>query len=596
MSNERTIPASGNSDLVTYTIKVDGKQIKDTYDLASIVVNKEVNRIPFAKVTFYDGDVAEEDFELSGSKDFVPGNEIEILAGYHTKEKSIFKGIIIKHGIKVRYNRPSVLIVECKDEAVKMTVGRKNAYYYKQKDSDIIGKLIGNAGVKKKVVATKIKHEELIQYYATDWDFMLSRAEVNGMVAVVSDGEVNVKKPNASQGPVITLTYGSTILEFEGEIDARFQFSASKASAWDAKTQKIIESKGTKSTNNLGNLSSSKLADVLGLDSYDLQHAGQITKEELKDWADSQLLRSSLAKVCGRVRSFGTEKILPGTVVELAGLGDRFNGKAYVSGVRHEISEGNWTTDTQIGLPMEWFSHREEVMDRPASGLLPGVFGLQIGVVKKIADDPDKEHRIQVNSPIIDAKEKGVWARIATLDAGKERGTFFMPEVGDEVVLGFLNDDPRDPIILGMLHSSKNAPPWKIDKKNPEKGFLSREKLTLLFNDKDKFIEISTPAGNKITLSDKDKGIVITDENKNIIELSKDGILIDSAKDLTLKAKGNVSIEGTKIESKAKADYSAQGANVKLKAQAQFKAEGAAGAELSTSAIAVLKGSLVQIN
>jgi len=57
---------------------------------------------------------------------------------------------------------------------------------------------------------------------------------------------------------------------------------------------------------------------------------------------------------------------------------------------------------------------------------------------------------------MISTSDDGIWARISTLDAGKQRGTFFRPEIGDEVIVGFLNDDPRYPVVLGMVNSSAN--------------------------------------------------------------------------------------------------------------------------------------------
>ena len=103
MSNKRTIPSKKPKDLVTFTISIDGNRISNAYQVVSIIVTKEVNKIPTAKITLLDGDVSKEDFELSNSADFVPGNELEIQAGYHSTESLIFKGIIIIfRGIKTK--------------------------------------------------------------------------------------------------------------------------------------------------------------------------------------------------------------------------------------------------------------------------------------------------------------------------------------------------------------------------------------------------------------------------------------------------------------------------------------------------------------
>ena len=149
-------PEVSKTDLVTFTILVDGSPINDVYQVTQIQVIKDVNKIPSAKIVLIDGSAEEETFEISESADFLPGKEVEIKAGYHSTEKTIFKGLIVRHGVQVKTDKSSFLVVHCSDKAAKMTVGRKNAYYLKKKDSDIIGTLIGNSGLSKDVEATKI--------------------------------------------------------------------------------------------------------------------------------------------------------------------------------------------------------------------------------------------------------------------------------------------------------------------------------------------------------------------------------------------------------------------------------------------------------
>jgi len=582
MSNDRVIPTPAPPDVVTFTVLVDGEQILDTFNVLSINVVKEINKIPYAKIVLKDGDPSLEDFEVSNTEVFVPGNEIEVLAGYRSEESTIFKGIIIKHGIKVKKSKASVLVVECRDESVKLTVGRKNKYYYEIKDSEVIEEILSNYDLEKKVETTEVKHKELVQYYSTDWDFILSRADVNGKLVFVDDGKILINKPDLKQESVLSLIYGATILEFEAEMDARTQFSSVKSKTWDYANQEIIESDSEDpAITEQGNLSSDDLSDVIGLDALEIQHAGEISNQELQSWANAGMLRSRLAKIQGRVSFQGCADVKPGNIIKLNGVGERFNGNVFVSAIRQEISGGNWATNVQFGLSPEWFSKRNDIIDTQASGLLPAVSGLQTGKVTQLQDDPDGEDRILVKVPVIDNQEEGIWARVATLDAGENRGTFFRPEIDDEVIIGYLNDDPRNPVILGMLNSSAKPAPITASDDNHEKGYVSREKLKLIFNDELKSIKVETPNGNSITLNEDDGTIVIVDENDNKIEMSSDGINIESNGDINIKANGDVNIEGT---------------NVSQKANAQFKAEGSAGAELSSSATAVVKGSVVQIN
>jgi Rhs element Vgr protein len=588
--SDRTIPAQSTYDVPTFKLRSNGTDITNTYDVLSLVVDWVINRVPTARVVLRDGSAAEETFAASQGNDLVPGAELEIAVGHDSNDQTIFKGLIVKQSLKVGAGGNSVLTLDCKDASVKLTIGRHSRYFVDSTDSDAIATLVGKYGLLKDIASTSIKHPEIVQYYATDWDFILSRVEMNGQILLAERGKLKTKAPTTSGSPLVTLTYGANLLEFEAEMDARTQYQAVKAKAWSYTDQKLIEADAAEpSVNNQGNLSGKKLAQVIGLSELELRHSGRVQVPELKAWASAQLLKSRLAKIQGRVKTKGYADAKPDSLIQLAGVGDRFNGLAYVSGIRHEIRNGAWDTHMQLGMAPQWFYQEADIADRPASGLLPGVNGLQIGVVVQLQKDPTGEDRILVKAPTIDAKANGTWARIATLDAGKDRGSFFRPEIGDEVVLGFLNDDPRDPIVLGMLNSSTKPAPLPAKDDNHQKGFFTRSKLKLSFDDDKKVIALETPGGNKLTISDDAKGITLEDQNGNSLKLNDSGITLKSAKDITLEATGKLTLKATK-------DTSIEGLNVNAKANAQFKAEGSAGAEVSTSAIAILKGSLVKIN
>lgn len=581
MNNSGVIQTSQSPDLVTHKILTEGQELSNVYQVKSIVVKKEVNRIPTAQIVLVDGEASEREFSLSNEDLLIPGKKIEITAGYHSDEETIFKGVIIKHNLKIR-SQATHLIIECKDEAVKMTVGKKSTYFYESKDSEIFEELLGKYSLDKDVEATNYAHPELVQYNASDWDFMVARAEANGKLCFVDDGKVTIAAPDVGQSEIETITFGASMLDFDAEIDARHQVKKVSSYGWNHADQELLEIDGKDPSVSLnGNLSTSDLQDIIGLESMELRHGGAVTDTELQDWADATWLFQQLAKIRGRVKFQGIPSVKPNTVLKLEGVGDRFNGNVYVTGISHTISEGNWTVNAQFGLNPEWFSETFDIHAKPASGLLPAIAGLQIGVVSQLEEDPDGEERILVQIPIINHEEQGIWCRVASLDAGENRGAFFRPELGDEVIIGFINEDPNDAVVLGMLHSSAKPAPITASDDNHEKGFITRSEMKVVFDDDKKSINISTPAGKLIALDEDAGTIVVEDDNSNVITIDSNGISMESAGDIAIKASGDVTIEGT---------------NVGITANAEFKAEGSAGAEVSTSAIAVLKGSLVQIN
>jgi len=234
MANDQTIPSKVKGAAVTFTVKVDGQAIPQTIQVYAVTVIREANRVPSAKLTIIDGEPSKTDFAISSGTVFVPGKEIEIFAGHQSNEDSIFKGIIVKHGIIVRKSGATQLTLECKDKSFRMTLGRKSAYYVDQKDSDIASTLLGNHKLTiTSVEDTRKKFPEMVQYDISDWDFLVTRMDINGKLVLMNNGAATIKAPDFSAQPVLTLQYGATIHEFDAEMDARNQYKSVKAISWD---------------------------------------------------------------------------------------------------------------------------------------------------------------------------------------------------------------------------------------------------------------------------------------------------------------------------------------------------------------------------
>jgi Rhs element Vgr protein len=558
------------------------------YHVLSVTVTRELNRIPAATIHIKDGDAASQTFPVSDTELFIPGKEIEIQLGYRSKNETVFKGIVVRHGIRARQSG-ALLVLECKDVAVKLTQGAKSAYFLDKKDSEIIEDVFDSYGITADVDPTDVDPEAVVQFDSTDWDFILCRAEANGRVVSVIDGAVTVKAPDAAQEPALTVGFGSTLMELDVEMDARLQDEAILARAWSAADQGLAESDAAEPTEaGNGNIDSESLAAVLGGGTSIVAHGGSLGEPELQAWADGRLLKERFARTRGRAVFQGFPTIFPGDTIQVDGIGDRFAGKFYVSGVRHSVVQGNWQTDVQLGLDPELFARAFNVSGLAAAGLVPAVHGLQIGTVTALAGDPDGEHRIRIRMPIVSDSDDGVWARLATLDAGSERGTYFRPEIDDEVVVGFINGDPRHAVVLGMLHSSAKPTPEPLSDDNGTKGYVSREKLILTFDDDKKIIRLETPAGNALSLSEEDSGITMADQNGNKITLSTAGITLESAKDLTIKAASTVKVDAVNIELGASAGLTASGSGT-----AELKG---ATTTVQGSASLTLSGGLVKIN
>jgi Rhs element Vgr protein len=592
--------ASTDNAILTFTVTANGNVLPTTYAILSVAVNKEVNRIASAVIVIADGNAAGQDFDISDTGDLIPGNTIEIDAGYDGGSDSIFQGVIIKHSIKIKRNY-SVLVIECRDTAVQMTTVKNNMYYSQVADSDVISQLLSNySSITPDVSSTSVQHEELVQYNCTDWDFMLCRADVNGMFCFNEDGQVTIAAPNFSGQPTFTATFGINILEFDAEIDNRLQPTGVTATSWDYSQQNLISGVDANDpgATTPGNLSASTLASEVASTEIQLAHSGLIPQDELQNWANSKLLKSRLAKVRGSVTVMGTSDVSLGDIITLDGVGARFNGNAYATGIRHTIEDGAWLTTLQFGIDPEWFAYSYDIRTNDAYTLLPGLQGLHIGTVTQLENDPTGDNRIQVRIPIISNNDDGVWSRIALLDAGNNRGSFFMPEINDEVIVGFINNDPRQSVVLGMLNSSANPAPLTASNQNDQKGFFTRSNIQILFDDGKKNVLLQTPGGNQTFWDDNGQQIVIQDQNNNQITMNQQGISIQDTNNnqITMDNSG-ISIQSQNdLTLQAQGDVKISGVNISISASAQMKAEGQAGGQVSSSGNMVIQGAMVQIN
>jgi Rhs element Vgr protein len=599
MSTTSEISSGG---IASFSIKINGSAISDALSVFSVHIEKKVNRIPTAKIVILDGEPNTGTFDASSSSTFLPGATISIEAGYDFKNELIFKGIITSQSIRIDSLVGSALEVECRDPAVKMTVGRKSLTYANKKDSQIISSIIESySGLTSDVTTTTTVWPEQVQYYVTDWDYILALAEANGLIVTALNGKISVNSPDSNTSSVLTVTYGDNLMEFNAKLNSITQLGNVTSNSWDYKNQEVINSQASPNITGAGNLSTKKLSEVIGLSTFQLQTSAPLETADLNNWSKAQIIKSEYSKIMGEAKFQGTNLIDPGKYMTFAGLGDRFNGDYLISGVVHDLSQGNWISEVSLGLSPIWFTEEPDVMAPPASGLLPGARGLLNGTVKQLFGDPDSQYRILVDVPLFDTNGAGIWARLSNFYSTSGAGAFFLPEVGDEVILGFLNEDPRFPVILGSLYSSPKSKPFagiEPNEKNSIKAIISKSGISVEFDDENKIWTVATPNKNTIIISDKDKQITIKDQNQNSIVMSNNGIDMSSPKSINISAQEKVIIKGAQgieIESNG-GDVQTKGLNIKESAAMQYSAQGGQTAQISAGAELTLKGAMVMIN
>jgi uncharacterized protein involved in type VI secretion and phage assembly len=167
-------------------------------------------------------------------------------------------------------------------------------------------------------------------------------------------------------------------------------------------------------------------------------------------------------------------------------------------------------------------------------------FGVYPALVTDISD-PDGQGRVKVSLPWSpDDTGYEAWARLATMMAGSNRGTWFIPDKDDEVLVGFEGGDPRRPYVLGGLWNGSDSPPESMDGsgQNDKKVICSRNgvKVTLDDTQGSEQLQLETPGGQKLTLKDGPGTVTIEDSNGNSIKLESSGITVNAASKVTITA------------------------------------------------------------
>lgn len=168
-----------------------------------------------------------------------------------------------------------------------------------------------------------------------------------------------------------------------------------------------------------------------------------------------------------------------------------------------------------------------------------GVFPALINDIK----DPDGQGRVLVTLPWAPDTGNGryeAWARLATMMGGANRGSWFIPDVNDEVLIAFEGGDPRRPYVVGSLWNGSDKPPESMDGagKNNLKVLRSRNgvKVTLDDSDGQEKLVLETPGGQKITMKDGPGSVEIIDSNGNSVKLETSGITINASAKVTINA------------------------------------------------------------
>jgi uncharacterized protein involved in type VI secretion and phage assembly len=453
--------------------------------------------------------------------------------------------------------------------------------------------------------------EHVIQASQTDWEFLWRLASRIGYDLYVNGRELHFQKAPTSP-PEIPLEWGKELLQFHTRSTTAFQVPEITVRGWDWKKQQAIVGQATNGATSTkigeSRTGTAQAKAAFGNAKLDIVDMPVETQDEAK--AVAQSLADAIAGghiYAEGVTNGGMGDILPGKLVNIKGVGTRFSGKYYVTATRHRYTpqEGYVTTFVVGGSRSDTLAELVDAGPKPA-GASGRIQGVVVGVVTN-NEDKDDLNRVKVKFPWLmgsDGKEvESGWARIVAPDAGPKRGFQWLPEVNDEILVAFEHGDINRPYILGGLWNGKSKAPLAnadavASGKVKQRIIKSRSGHTIILNDEQ----------NKEQIVIRDK----TEKNEVMIDSAKNTLSIKVEKDITIEAKGKITIKtsggdisiegqnislkaGQKCQIEATSQMNIKGAQTTVEASSQMAVKGAQ-TSLEGSAMTEVKGGLVKIN
>ncbi|MBD2449272.1 VgrG-related protein [Nostoc sp. FACHB-152] len=516
--------------------------------------------------------------EWRHQKLFEIGKQIKIGFVSSTTQDSNFKkklehGLIEGEitGIETHFNEKTEapIIIRGYDISHRLHRGRYNRSFLNQTDSDIVKKIANEVGILLgKIDASGVNHEYVFQENQTNMEFLRERAARIGYELFIEDGKLNFRQPESKES--LNLKWLDEISKFSVRVTNAEQVNAVEVRSWDYTRKKLIasEAKSEKVITETGNGKGSKTSTAFKgkppSPKMIVVDQPVATENEAKKMAQALCDELGGEFVYADAQAYGNPQIRPGRIINLEGMGDRYSGKYYVTETRHFYTQRVYTTDFSVrGLrPGNLFSTLST-----QTHLQPGQTFL-VGIVTN-NKDPKGWGRVKVKFPTLTEQDESHWARVVAIGAGPNRGFDCLPEINDEVLVGFEHGDIHRPYILGGVWNGKDAPPEKVDD-SVVKGvrlrtFKTRTGHTLQYieedkaaskagirlqttkghkiylNDSDQFIEIKTTGGHSIKMDDRGKSITIETTGGHSIKMS------DATQSVTIKSTGNLDINATGI-------------------------------------------------
>ncbi len=464
-------------------------------------------------------------------------------------------------------------IVRGYDYMHRLSAGRKTKTWTNVTYADVVQEIVSAAHLDAEMDSSGGTLDHVIQGNVSDLDFLYQVSQRVGFDITIEDKTLHFKKPTkASSAPAAPgdadidkptqLRWGKRLLEFRARMSAVAQVTDVKVRGWNVKNREAVIGEAAAETDSTKlKMSPADLANAVGGETLVIVDRPVDEQGAAGDMAKAIADQVASAAYEATAVAIGAPELKAGVAVPVSNVDPALEGNWVISTARHEFGSGAYRTHLE-------FSGRQ---DRSLHGLVSGglsvpatrtsIPGVVIAIVTK-NDDPDKLGRVKVKYPWMDDKAESYWARLARPAAGQDAGFLWIPDIDEEVVVGFEQGDLSHPLILGSLWNGKAKMPAALSN-NIENGKVKLHGIASPVGHKLMFYENNDDVGIMLLTSDS-KIRLLLDEKLGELSITCEGaVKIKATGDIEMKADGAVKIEAGKgLDIKATGNMTLKGAKV----------------------------------
>jgi phage protein D len=457
------------------------------------------------------------DLRFTDSALFDVGKNVEIYMGYVGDLYPMMLGEITAVNPSFPQSGAPMITVTGYDKSHRLRHNKPARFTFKYTNDSAIAALIAAENLLVPVIdPSPMPSRESVQQTGSDWSLLKELADRNFFQIYVYWDKLYFRFPRP-QTEMVALEWGKNLSSFSPRLSTSGQFGIQIIRGYDYKlAQKIVAilpalSLGTDLDHIIERLGSGFIEQLVQLG------RNVIRDQPVDNYIDATVLAKSILMQLlqglyeGSGACIGMPKLRAGDMIEIRGIGKRFSGRYTLSRVTHTINESGYQTQFEVTQKYSTTllqSLRKKISESPSPNQQERIYGVVIGKVENNVD-PEGLGRVQLSFPYLSDVNLSHWARIATLMAGgntaKSWGTYFLPDIGDEVLVAFEQGYVNKPIVIGSLWNGIARPPEKNTGLNEKKVIKTKSEQTISFDDTPGTGGININHGNQGAARKEDK-------------------------------------------------------------------------------------------